>query len=248
VHDVLYDGRTADALRTALDLPRVELYRTVGSTLDVAHELGAAGAPAGTLILADEQTAGRGRAGRRWASAPHAGLWLTLLERPRDPTAVEVLPIRLGLRAARLLDRYAGARVLLKWPNDLYAGGGKLAGILVESRWRDGRIDWIAVGFGLNVRPPEGVPHGAALAPGCARVEVLAELVPALRAAASADGQLTNEELAAFSERDLARGRRCREPTAGIVQGIDAAGSLIVRTIEGDIGFRAGSLILEEDA
>jgi BirA family biotin operon repressor/biotin-[acetyl-CoA-carboxylase] ligase len=229
-----------------LDLPVVELFDRVPSTMDVAHAHGANGAPAGTLVLADEQTAGRGRVGRRWASAPGAGIWLTLLERPGDPEAAELLAIRLGLRAARVLDRWTEAPVRLKWPNDLYVGRGKLSGILVETRWRDQRIDWVAIGFGLNVRAPDGVPDAAALRAGASRIEVLAELLPALRAAAAARGALDASELAAYEARDLARGRTCREPAAGVVQGIDERGSLMVATSQGVVACRSGSLVFEE--
>lgn len=246
--DALYDGLSPEALRARLDLPRVEVWESIGSTLDAAHALAAGGAPAGTLVLAERQTAGRGRAGRRWASAPGAGIWLTLVERPTEADAVELLAIRLGLRAARALDRFAPEPVRLKWPNDLYCGGGKLAGILVESRWRDARVDWVAMGFGLNVRAPDDVPGAAALRPGTSRVEVLSELVPALRAAAAARGDLDGGEAAEWRARDLARGRAVREPAAGVVQGIDARGALVVRTPAGDVACRSGSLIFEEDA
>jgi hypothetical protein len=77
-------------------------------------------------------------------------------------------------------------------------------------------------------------------------VEVLAELVPALRAAAAARGALTERELQGYAERDLARGRPCVHPAAGVVQGIDAHGSLVVRTPAGDVTCRAGSLVFEE--
>ncbi|HEX6536532.1 MAG TPA: biotin--[acetyl-CoA-carboxylase] ligase [Gemmatimonadaceae bacterium] len=246
--DATYDGHSGEALREWLGLPAVEVWETVGSTLDVAHERGAAGAPAGTLILADRQSAGRGRAGHRWESAAGAGIWLTLLERPADAAGIDLLSIRLGLGAARALDRFAPDPVRVKWPNDLWVAAGKLAGILVESRWRDGRVDWVAIGLGLNTRPPAELPGGGgALAPGVSRVEVLAELLPALRAAAAGRDELTERELAAWHERDLARGRRVREPAAGEVLGIDARGALLVRTADGDVACRTGSLIFEED-
>jgi BirA family biotin operon repressor/biotin-[acetyl-CoA-carboxylase] ligase len=251
VAEVRYDGRTAAELARALDLPRVVVLERVSSTMDVAHTLAGesgGGAPGGTLVLAEQQTAGRGRAGRQWASEPGSGIWLTLLERPGDPSAVAWLALRLGLRAAPVLDRWAPDRVQLKWPNDLYARGGKLGGILVEARWRDRQLDWVAIGLGLNLRVPVGVPGAAALEPGVARLDVLAELVPALRAAAAARGALSEAERSAYAERDLARGRRCREPGPGIVQGIDAEGALIVRTPTGDITYRSGSLILEDTA
>ncbi len=242
-----WEGADAAALGAALGLPRVEVHARIPSTLDRAHELGALGAPAGTLILAESQTAGRGRSGRAWASPSDTGIWLTLLERPDDAVAIQVLSLRVGVRAARVLDRFAEAPVRLKWPNDLQVGDRKLAGILIEARWRDGRPDWVAIGFGLNVARPAGVPDAASLAAGTDRLEVLAELVPALRAAAAAPGALTPREIGEFGARDVARGRRCREPARGEVRGITPLGGLVVASDGRDATFTAGSLLLEEE-
>ena len=241
-----YDGRAAEALVRLLDLPRVEIYDTVTSTLDAAHALAESGAPAGTLVIAEQQTAGRGRSGRSWTSAAGAGIWLTLLERPRDGSAIETLSLRVGLRAARALDRWTSTPVQLKWPNDLYVDGAKLAGVLTEARWREERLEWVAIGLGVNLIAPHDLP-AAALRANTSRVQVLSELVPALRAAAAATGQLTPREITEFAARDLARGRRCRLPTPGAVAGIDPRGNLLVTTPAGTTACRIGSLVLEED-
>jgi len=170
-----------------------------------------------------------------------------MLERPADAAAADVLAIRLGIAAAQALDGFADAPVRLKWPNDLYIGGGKVGGILVESRWRDQRIDWVAVGMGINVRLPPDLSTAAALTAGASRVPVLEAVVPAIRAAASARGWLRPTELADYAQRDLARGRACRLPAPGVVQGIDARGSLLVTTAVGEVACRSGSLVFEED-
>ncbi len=242
-----YDGRSASELRSLLGVPRVELHEVVTSTLDVAHALGARGAPAGTVVLAEHQTAGRGRAGRRWVSRQGSGIWLTIVERPEDAAAVELLSLRLGMAAAAVLDSWAGGAVRLKWPNDLYVERGKLAGILVETRWREQRIDWAALGIGINAIAPPGVDRAvAALRQGSDRAAVLEALVPALRRAAGVRGVLDAVELGEYAARDLARGRRCTSPVPGVVQGIDAHGALLVRTADGITGFRSGSLVLED--
>jgi len=158
-----YDGRTAASLSHLLDVPQLIVLDSTASTMDDAHRLASAGALAGTVVLADRQTSGRGRAGRRWASESGQGIWMTLIERPNDVAAVDVLSLRLGLRAARALDRFAESPVRLKWPNDLYVDDAKLAGILVEARWRANRVDWVAIGIGVNVRPPIDVEHAASL-------------------------------------------------------------------------------------
>ncbi len=240
-----YDGRAGASLMQLLDLPRVEVFDSVTSTLDVAHALAESGAPAGTLVLAEEQTAGRGRGGRSWTSAPGAGILVTLLERPRDARVIDLLSLRVGLKAARVLDRFTVAPVQVKWPNDLFVGGEKLAGVLVEARWRDEKLEWVAIGIGINLRAPRALP-AAALRGGTSRVEVLAELIPALRAAAAATGPLSARELADFAARDLARGRQCTEPAVGAVAGIDASGALLVTSAAGTTACRSGSLVFAE--
>jgi len=237
-----YDGRDAVSLSRLLDVPRLVVLDSTASTMDDAHALASAAAPAGTVVLADRQTSGRGRAGRRWASESGQGIWMTVIERPNDTSMLDVLSIRLGLRAARFLDRYVASPVRVKWPNDLYVGEGKLAGILVEARWRADRIDWVAIGIGVNVRAPADVENAAALEPDTKRVDVLAELVPAVRAAAHARGPLSPSELEEFATRDVAAGRACLTPAAGRVRGITSSGELLVDTDLGLRAFRDGSL------
>jgi BirA family transcriptional regulator, biotin operon repressor / biotin---[acetyl-CoA-carboxylase] ligase len=229
-----------------LGLPRVDLYATIGSTMDAAHALGALGEPAGTLILADRQTAGRGRKGNSWQSPPGAGIWLTLLERPIDQSGLAVLSLRVGIAAARTLEAFADDAVRVKWPNDLYVREGKVGGILVEARWRAGRPDWVAVGIGINVERPRRLVVAAGLRPGTARLVVLESLVPAIRAAVRT-GPLDSEELVEYAQRDFARGRRCTSPGEGVVEGVTPDGELAVRTPDGVVHHRVGSLILAED-
>src|SRR5207253_7058845 len=235
-----------EELETALDLPRVELLDTTTSTLDVAHRLAAQGAPSGTLVIANEQTAGRGRDGKSWQSAPGAGLWLTLIERPKDSSGLGVLSLRVGLVAAEGLDRFASEPIRLKWPNDLYVDQGKVAGILVEARWRESAVEWVAIGLGVNVKAPEDIESAAGLEPGTDRLDVLSELIPAIRAAAGATGPLQPEELEEFNARDLARGRTCVEPARGRVAGITPEGELLVALADSVAPFRSGSLVLEK--
>ena len=245
---VRYDGATAKDLASWLALPRVELRDAVSSTQDVAHALAADDAPAGTLVLANEQTSGRGRQGRSWISEPGAGVWLTLVERPTDPASADVLSLRVGLALARALEPFASAGVRLKWPNDVYAAGRKLAGVLAEARWRDGTIEWVAVGVGINVVAPGREPRAIGLAPGTTRLDVLRAAVPLLRAAATTVGHLTESELGEFSARDYAAGQGCVSPLAGRVAGIDATGALLINTGSRIAAVRAGSLVLQQEA
>lgn len=236
-------GRTGDDLVRHLDLPRVDAHEAVGSTMDEAHALAATGAPAGTLVLAASQRTGRGRAGKSWQSAPGAGLWLTLIERPRDASALGVLSLRVGLRLAPVLERWTDAPVRLKWPNDLFVGAGKLAGVLVETRWRGVAPDWVAIGVGINLRPPIDGTITASHLNAADPIAVLAEVIPALRAAAFAEGPLSDAEVAEFASRDLALGQRIAQPADGRVRGIAPSGELLVDTGAGLTAVRSGSLI-----
>jgi len=224
----------------------VELLETTTSTLDVAHRLAGQGAPSGTLVIANEQTAGRGREGRSWQSAPGAGLWLTLIERPKDSSGLGVLSLRVGLVAAEALDRFTSEPIRLKWPNDLYVDQGKVAGILVEARWRESVVEWVAIGLGVNVKAPENVERAAGLEPGTDRLDVLGELIPGVRAAARAKGPLRDEEIEEFNARDLARGKTCVQPALGRVAGITPAGELLIALADVVTPYRSGSLVLEE--
>jgi BirA family biotin operon repressor/biotin-[acetyl-CoA-carboxylase] ligase len=242
----VFDGLSAAVLAALLNVPRVVLFDEVSSTLDIAHGLGEAGTPAGTLVVADTQSAGRGRMRRVWRSERGRGLWLTFVERPAGGESLGVLALRLARALAPALDPFADQDVQVKWPNDLYVSGKKLAGLLVEARWRGPRLDWLAVGLGINVRAPESV-EAAGLASGVRRVDVLRAIVPAVRAAVATPGVLTDEELGRFQERDLALGKRCVAPARGVVAGVAADGGLLVDTAGARRAYHAGSLVLESD-
>lgn len=238
-----YDGRSKADLAAVLSVPSVVLYDEVSSTLDIVHAFGEEGAPAGTLVLADSQSAGRGRMGRTWHSERGRGIWLTLLERPLGDETLSVLSLRIALALAPALDLYAAAPVRLKWPNDIYAGPRKLAGVLLEARWRGARLDWLAVGVGINVQAPCG-HEAASLTAGTERVAVLRAVLPGLRRAVATTGPLTHEELSGFAARDLAVGEACELPVPGRVAGIDAHGALLIDTAVGRAAFHGGSLVL----
>lgn len=236
-----FDGLSASELARRLELPRVDLFDEVTSTLDIAHRI-APQAPSGTLVIAESQSAGRGRHGRRWTSAAGAGLYITMIERPVDTQALDVLALRCGLYAAEALSPLADGHVLVKWPNDLYLDGGKLAGILIETRWRGTSPEWVAIGFGLNVRAPD-LTDARGLSADVSRIEALDRLVPALRRASAARGFLTPAERNAWRDRDLAAGREVTEPSTGTVRGISPAGELLVDSGGVVTSHRSGSLI-----
>src|SRR5690606_7921512 len=140
------------------------------------------------------------------------------------------------------LERWTDAPIRLKWPNDLYVGDRKLAGVLIEARWREQRPDWVAIGVGVNLTVPSDQADAAALRDADAQ-DVLAELLPALRAAAFATGALGAGELEEFARRDLALGRTLAEPMTGTARGITADGALLIESNGTLTPVRAGSLV-----
>jgi BirA family biotin operon repressor/biotin-[acetyl-CoA-carboxylase] ligase len=243
-----WDGLDAEALVSRLRVPHVDLHAEVGSTQDVAHDLAERGAEAGTLVLADAQRTGRGRMGRSWSSEAGRGVWCTVIERPSDVRALDVLSLRAGLLLAERLDAFAVERVRLKWPNDLVTGGGKVAGILVEARWSGAVPAWVALGIGVNVSAPR-MAGAVGLRDGVHRFDVLAAVVSAARAASAASGWLTADEIGRYNARDLLHGRRLASPGTGIARGITASGALIIEssTGQGIEEHRAGTIELAEE-
>ena len=134
-----------------LDPRNLTLLRETGSTNDVAKALAREGAEHGHAVLAERQSAGRGRSGRSFLS-PEGGLYLSVILRP-DAAPEELMPLTVLLAAAALepLETVGGVKAGIKWTNDLVVGGRKLAGILTEMAFRkDGRVDYVVCGIGVN--------------------------------------------------------------------------------------------------
>ena len=243
------DGIPAAELALRWGVPQCAVFRTLDSALNAVHELGSHGAPAASVVIAEEQTAGRGREGRTWHSPP-GGVWLGLLLRP-SRAELGVLSVRVGLAVAEAVDALLGrAETRLKWPNDVLLGERKLAGILCEGRWHGDALQWLGLGVGVNVCnaiPPEVARRAVALAewlPAVRRLDLLDRLVPALATLASGAAALSERECAAFASRDWLRGRQLRAPAAGRAQGLRPDGALLVDLGAGTIALREGHVEL----
>ena len=251
-YDGVGAGELADGGVAGAGAPLLVLSE-LPSTQDAAHALGEAGAPSGTVVLAERQTAGRGRQGRPWHSSEPSGVWVTLIDRPTRSDTLGVLSLRAGLLLAVALEPLTPGRPRVKWPNDVHVADGKLAGVLVEARWRDDRPDWVALGVGVNVIPgPTGAGAGGegtfgTVRPGVTRRQVLRTVLSVLRSAVRGGARLAQEELSAWALRDMSVGRRCVSPMAGIVLGVSPTGALLVRDDMGEShSCLAGSLVLDE--
>jgi BirA family biotin operon repressor/biotin-[acetyl-CoA-carboxylase] ligase len=158
VPDILTADVLKQRLKGSLFGKRVYHFFKTDSTNRVAFELGHAGEPEGAVVLAEEQTAGRGRAGHAWHSERAAGIYVTLLLRPKlAPVQAPLLTMMAGLSAHAAVEAVTGLAVDLKWPNDLMIRGKKAGGILTEMHADPGAIRFVVVGIGLNVNQ-EGFP------------------------------------------------------------------------------------------
>jgi BirA family transcriptional regulator, biotin operon repressor / biotin---[acetyl-CoA-carboxylase] ligase len=130
----------------------IERHVTVPSTMDLAGERASSGAPAGLVIVADEQTAGRGRHGREWLAPTGTSLLCTVVARPEiRPTQLPALPLEVAEYVARAVWRVSGVECRIKPPNDLMIGDRKLAGVLCQSMTEGHRITRALIGIGVNV-------------------------------------------------------------------------------------------------
>lgn len=263
----------AGALNEAVLRRIVVTPGSIWSGLDVVAETGStntdllaavrAGAAEGAVLAAERQTRGRGRQGRSWVSPPGAALTFSVLLRPAavPPSGRGWLPLLAGVALARALLAATGVDVTLKWPNDVLAGGAKLAGILAELSG-----DAIVVGAGINVGATrQELPAAAAgaLAPtslalrGAAGTDRGALLVAILRelehwylrwiaGSGDADGSGLREEYLSWCS-TIGRDLRVQLPggseLTGVASGVDGAGRLVVETATGRVPVSAGDVI-----
>lgn len=234
-----------------LPLGPLEYHASLGSTNDLAAEQLANGAADRTLIVADEQTRGRGRLGRSWLTPPGAALAFSLILRPLpgEPgwafTALGALAVHDAL-AAR------GLPAAVKWPNDVLIGGKKVCGVLAEADWQGSSLQGIVLGIGVNVRadavPAAGLPFPAtcveaALGPPVDRWDLLAHILQQLLAWRSRIA--SPDFLSAWEARLAYRGDLVRVGSQeGILDGLDPGGGLRLRTPEGLVSVSGGDLSL----
>ena len=234
----------------------------VASTNSQAKLLAKAGTPEGAVVIAESQTAGRGRLGRRWVSPARTGLLVSVLLRPTLPMSeVHLLALVVACAAAGAIEALVGLPVSIKWPNDLYLGDCKVGGILVEGGSDRDSVGWVVAGVGINVNTEPGeLPQGASrsatsLKAACGaavdRTELLALLLMALEteySGALADG--FDGVIRGFRRRDYLFGRNVslqtrQGPVLGQATGISSRGELLMRLPDQSLRrFHAGDVSL----
>src|SRR5262252_6571589 len=152
VPDLLTPDMLKSRLKGSLFGKHIHHFLKTDSTNRVAMELGYANEPEGTVVLAEEQTAGRGRAGRAWYSERGTGIYVTILLRPKiSPVQAPLLTMMAGLSARAAIQSQTGLQLDLKWPNDLVLNGRKLGGILTEMYADTSVVRFVIVGIGINI-------------------------------------------------------------------------------------------------
>lgn len=217
------------------------------STNDDALAAARAGASHGATFVADHQTSGRGRRGRSWIADPGDGLLVSVLLRPElEPSRLGLLPLTIGLavRAAvsELLPPELASATRVKWPNDVWVSGKKIAGVLAESRLGPAGAEVVAgVGVNLETRqfPPELEQRATSFARlGVApeREAVLARVLKGLELRLGSLSRAPDEIVSELRRHDGLIGRRVRvDNTDGIASGIDSEGRLTLQLCNGDI-------------
>jgi len=237
-------GLDIDRVRAWLPDRRILYSEVIGSTMDEAARLARTGCRGGAAVVADEQTHGRGRYGRAWHSERGAGLYVSVILRPRlSAESLRLLTLACGLAMRQAIEEVSGLDCDLRWPNDLLAGSKKCAGILVELE-----EDAAIVGAGVNVNHNsfhaelEGLATSLRLETGRehSREHLLVRFLECLD---HYTDRLTREGrdviLAEFTSRSsYAQGRRVRvnlggEQVQGCTDGLDPSGFLVLRKDDG---------------
>lgn len=222
----------------SLGTPHLHLRRTA-STNDRARELALAGAPHGTLVTAEEQTAGRGRQGRRWSAPAGQALLMSVVLRGAPSP---LLPLAAAVAVAEV----CGPDARIKWPNDVLTGGRKVAGILVEGRPQEG---WAVAGVGLNVAvEPAALPEElreTATGLGLTAADVAPTRERLLAALARSLALPRADLLDAWRARDVLLGSTIRWANGeGRAAGVDGEGRLLVAQEGGTVALDAGEVHL----
>lgn len=247
-----------EALQPTMYAGKLRFVSITGSTNDDAMRAAREGAPHGSVYFADEQTAGRGRGNHAWHSAAGAGLYVSVLIRPRLPSAVlPLLPLAAGLAAADAIRTASGLAVDLRWPNDLLLGPRKTGGILAEAQSESGSIAFAVIGIGINVHQQSFDPTLATPATSLdyesgrfiSRQDLLIALLTALAQEVRQLAYPENREAIPARMEGISTWVRRRRVTVhgpqactGITDGLDEHGFLRVLTADGPVRVQTGGI------
>jgi len=226
----------------------IEYHETVESTNSIAVEAARDGVDEGYVVLADEQTGGRGRRRREWSS-PSGGVWTSVVLRPEfAPRDASLVTLAASVAVARAVES-AGVDATIKWPNDVLVDGDKVCGILVEMEADAESIAHAVVGIGLNAKAAPDVPDASptSLAEHVGEVDraaLTADLLAELEDSYESGGAVLDE----WRERSSTIGKRVRvetpnETLEGVAERVDETGALVVSTDDGERTVTAGDCV-----
>jgi BirA family biotin operon repressor/biotin-[acetyl-CoA-carboxylase] ligase len=235
---------------------QIHRYERIGSTSDRLKEMAEAGAPDWTVVTAKEQTAGRGRQGRKWHSPP-GSLYMSVLARPLiKPAILTRVPLAASLALGRAIGP-ADSRLTLKWPNDLLFEDRKLAGVLPEARSSRDVVNYLVIGYGVNInRPASGIPEALGqrtsyleefiTAPDteALTIAIVEELSAILESLEGQAWELVRREWS--SQVSWGREYIHRDgvlETRGVTVDVDGNGALVLDTADGRVTVSSGELV-----
>ncbi len=245
-------AKLLNGLETTVMGQKLHIFDQLDSTQTMAHRLVAEGAPEGTLVIAEEQTAGRGRMGRKWHSPRGKGIYMSLVLKPRVPVFfTPQLTLLTAVAVCRAIRKFVGVDVGIKWPNDLLIAGKKVCGILLEISGDDERLKYVIAGIGIsaNLEPEDYSEELRKIATSLAieKGEPIEReaLIQAILKDFEELYQLYNEQgfapirmlweaLSVSLHKAIRVQSPAREWIEGIAESIDDTGALTVRTADGN--------------
>jgi BirA family biotin operon repressor/biotin-[acetyl-CoA-carboxylase] ligase len=231
-------------------------YPEVASTNDTAMALAEQGAPEGSIVIADSQTSGRGRLGRRWYSPANCGLYTSVVLKPtKDALSLLTLSAGVALREGILVT--TGLALVLKWPNDLFIGKRKLGGVLAEACSKNTESQYVILGFGINIQntvyPQEIASNATSLEDelgyqvdkGLLLTECLVAISKQYELLKNGSSQVILEnwrQAATSTFGSTVEWTEGESQHRGVVDGIDDSGALLVRSKAGSMRISSGQL------
>ncbi len=257
--DFILPGEIKKHLKSKIFGKKIYSYRKVGSTNLLGFRLAETGSEEGTLIVAEEQTKGKGRMGRSWYSPPRLGLWMSLILRPPvPPFKAPGLSICAGLALAQTIKEMTGTEAKIKWPNDCLIDGKKVGGILLELSAELDRINFVIVGIGVNVNHsakdfPRNLSQTATsmkikLGKDISRLALLTSFLEEFeriyldfkKKGLSAQREMIKSFSSLLGKKVAVRFGK--EKIEGMAKNIDENGSLVIKTKKGEKVVRAGEV------
>lgn len=155
IPDSLIPGEILWKLKTKIIGKAILSYKKIDSTNDSAYALAEKGIAEGTVVIAEEQTKGKGRHGRSWESPPKSGVYMSCIIRPLlAPNEIARITLLAAVAVAKAVRRFTGLEAMIKWPNDILINGRKVCGILTEMKAEQDSVGFIILGIGVNINTP----------------------------------------------------------------------------------------------